>query len=179
MFSKRFVAASAVALISLASFAGEPPASLKVADPASQVASTTYTSVLSTYKPAADPDVAPDKAWREANATVAGESMQGGAHAGHAPAVQDAGAHAGHTMPTPGANPDAHGNHGAPAKQTGQVPHEGHQMPAKAAAKSDPHAGHQMPQKPPATKVARPVPASGAKNESQHGQQHQEKEAKK
>lgn len=150
MFSKRFVAASAVALTSLASFAGEPPASLKVADPAAQVALTTYTSVLSTYKPAADADVSPDKVWREANATVAGESMQGGAHAGHAPAAQDAGAHAGHMMPAPDT-------------------HAGHQM--TPAAKSDPHAGHKMPQKQPATKVARP-------DKSQHGHQHQEKEAK-
>jgi hypothetical protein len=177
MFSKRVVAASAVVLTSLASVAGEPPASLKVADPAAQVTQTTYTSVFSTYKPAAETNVSPDKVWREANARVASEGMHGGADGGHAPVAQEAGAHAGHMMPTPGANPDPRGNQGATAKRAGQVSHEGHQMPAKAAAptapkvqpspsghtghqmtpaaKSDPHAGHQM------TPAAKPDPHAG------------------
>jgi hypothetical protein len=177
MFSKRFVAASAVAVTSFAAIAGEPPASLKAADPAAQVSQTTYTSVLSTYRPAQDPAVSPDKVWRDANATVAGEGMHGEAHGGQAPVAQDASGHAGHAMLTQGANPGAHSDHGTPAGSAGQRPHAGHQMPAKAAAsavptgqpspaahtghqmapapKSDPHAGHQM------APVSNPAPHAG------------------
>ena len=166
MFSKRFVAASAVAVTSFVAIAGEPPASLKAADSAAQVSPTTYTSVLSTYRPAQDTAVSPDKVWRDANATVAGEGMHGEAHGGQAPAAQDTGGHAGHAMPTQGANPGAHSGHGTPAEPPGQASHAGHQMPAQAVApaartgqpspaahaghqmapapKSDPHAGHQM-----------------------------------
>ena len=166
MFSKRFVAATAVAVTSFASIAGEPPASLKVADPAAQVSQTTYTSVLSTYRPAQDANVSPDKVWRDANATVAGEGMHGEAHGGQVPAAQDADGHAGHAMPAQGETSGAHSGHGTPAGSAGQASHAGHQMPAQAVApaaptgqpspaahaghqmapapKSDPHAGHQM-----------------------------------
>ena len=112
MFSKRFVAASAVAVTSFAAIAGEPPASLKAADPAAQVSQTTYTSAFSTYIPAATDNVSPDKVWKEANATVASEGMHGGAHAGHAPTAQGAGSHSGHTMTTQGATSGAHAGHG-------------------------------------------------------------------
>lgn len=166
MFSKSFAAASAVALTSFASIAGESPASLKAADPAAHVPQTTYTSVFSTYRVAQDTTVSPDKVWKEANATVANEGMHGGAHAGHTPAAQDASGHAGHAMPTQGANPGTPSGHGTPAEPAGQASHAGHQMPAQAVAraartgqpsptahtghqmapapKSDPHAGHQM-----------------------------------
>lgn len=177
MFSKRFVAASAVAVTSFASIAGEPPASLKAADPAAQVSQTTYTSVLSTYRPAQDTNVSPDKVWKEANATVANEGMHGGTHSGHAPAAQDASGHAGHAMPAQRANPGARSSHGTPAEPAGQASHAGHQMPARAVApaaptgqpspaahtghqmapapKSDPHAGHQM------APVSKPDPHAG------------------
>lgn len=165
MFSKRFVAASAVAVTSFATIAGEPPASLKVADPAAQVSPTTYTSVLSTYRRADDTSVSPDKVWKEANATVANEDMPGDAHGGQAPTAQDASGHAGHAMSAQSANSDAHVGHGAPIKQASQGGHAGHQMPTQAVTpaaptgqhspalhaghemappKSDPHAGHQM-----------------------------------
>lgn len=152
MFSKRFVAASAVAVTSFASVAGEPPASLKAADPAAQVSQTTYTSAFSTYIPAATDNVSPDKVWKEANATVASEGMHGGAHAGHVPAAQGAGSHSGHTMPTQGATSSAHAGQGTPAEPAGQTPHAGHQMPAQAIAPAAPtgqrspaaHTGHQM-----------------------------------
>lgn len=162
MFSKRFVAASAVAVTSFASIAGEPPVSLKVTDPAAQVSQTTYTSVFSTYRPTQDTNVSPDKVWRDANAMVASEGMHGDAHGGQAPAAQDASSHAGHTMPAQGANP----GDGTAAKAAGHATHAGHQMPAQNAAAagrtgqplpaahtghqmsptptSDPHAGHQM-----------------------------------
>lgn len=190
MFSKRFVAASAVVLTSLASVAGEPPSSLKVADPAAQVSQTTYTSVFSTYRPAAETNVSPDKIWREANARVASEGMHGGAdagnttpsakpdqHAGHqmAPAAKPD-PHAGHQM-TPAAKPDPHvGNPMTPAAKPDPDPKTGHQI--TPAARLDPHAGHKMPATEKATNVARPVPS---KNESQPGQhqEHQEKEAEK
>jgi hypothetical protein len=166
MFSKRFVAASAVAVTSFAAIAGEPPASLKAADPAAQASQTTYTSVLSTYRPAEDTSVSPDKVWKEANATVANEGMHGDAQGDPAAEVQDASGHAGHKMPTQSANPDAHAGHRAPAEQASQGAHAGHQMPTQSVApaaptgqpspaahtghqmapapKSDPHAGHQM-----------------------------------
>jgi hypothetical protein len=166
MFSKRCIAASAVALTSLASFAAEPPTSLKVADPAAQVEQTTYTSVLSTYKPTADTAVSPDKLWRDANAAVASEGMQEGAHSGHTAAPQGAAGHAGHAMPAPVAKPDPHAGHASPGNPPGDVSHAGHKMPAKGAApragsghstatghagqqtvgaaKVDPHAAHQM-----------------------------------
>ena len=177
MFSKRFVAASAVAVTSFASIAGEPSASLKAADPAAQVSQTTYTSVLSTYRPAQDTNDSPDKVWRDANATVASEGMHGEAHGGQAPMAQDASGHAGHTMPTQSENPGTHSGHGTPTGVAGQASHAGHQMPAKAAApaaptgqpspaahighqmapppKSDPHAGHQM------APVSKPGPHAG------------------
>ena len=177
MFSKGFVAASAVAMTSFASIAGEPPASLKAADPAAQVSQTTYTSVLSKYRPAQDTSASPDKVWKEANATVANEGMHGGAHAGHTPAAQDDSGHVGHTMPTQGATSGVHAGHGTPAAADGQASHAGHQMPAQAvapagrtgqpspaahtghqmapASKSDPHAGHQM------APVSKPDPHAG------------------
>ena len=177
MFSKGFVAASAVAMTSFASIAGEPPASLKAADPAAQVSQTTYTSVLSKYRPAQDTSVSPDNVWKEANATVANEGMHGGAHAGHTPAAQDDSGHVGHTMPTQGATSGVHAGHGTPAAADGQASHAGHQMPAQAvapagrtgqpspaahtghqmapASKSDPHAGHQM------APVSKPDPHAG------------------
>lgn len=191
MFSKRFVAASAVAVTSFAAIAGEPPASLKAADPAAQVSQTTYTSVLSTYRPAQDTNVSPDKVWRDANATVAGEGMHGEAHGGQVPAAQDAGGHAGHAMPAQGATPGAHSGHGTPAGSAGQASHAGHQM--APAPKSDPHAGHQMaPVSTPdphaghqmgqemKAATTRPASAKGAANEASH-EQHQQhaKEAKK
>lgn len=152
MFSKRFVAASAVAVTSFASIAGEPSASLKAADPAAQVSQTTYTSVLSTYRPAQDTNDSPDKVWRDANATVASEGMHGEAHGGQAPMAQDASGHAGHTMPTQSENPGTHSGHGTPAEPAGQTPHAGHQMPAQAIAPAAPtgqrspaaHTGHQI-----------------------------------
>lgn len=177
MFSKAFVAASTVAMTSFASIAGEPPASLKAADPAAQVSQTTYTSVLSTYRPVQDTNASPDKVWRDANATVASEGMHGEAHGGQAPATQDASGHAGHTMPTQGATSGGHAGHGTPAAAGGQASHAGHQMPAQAvapagrtgqpspaahtghqmapASKSDPHAGHQM------APVSKPDPHAG------------------
>ena len=192
MFSKRFVAASAVAVTSFAAIAGEPPSSLKAADPAAQVSQTTYTSVLSTYRPAQDTNVSPDKVWRDANATVAGEGMHGEAHGGQVPAAQYAGGHAGHAMPAQGATPGAHSGHGTPAGSAGQASHAGHQM--APAPKSDPHAGHQMaPVSTPdphaghqmgkemkAATTTRPAPAKGAANEASHEQhQQQGKETKK
>jgi hypothetical protein len=141
MFSKRFVAASAVAVTSFATIAGEPPASLKAADPAAQVSQTTYTSVLSTYRPAEDTSVSPDKVWKEANATVANEGMHGDAHGDRAAEVQDASGHAGHTMPTQSANPDAHAGHGAPAARPapasdpGNRPHGPHRQHQEGGTK--------------------------------------------
>lgn len=152
MFSKRCIAASAVALTSLASFAAESPTSLKVADPAAQVAQTTYTSVLSTYKPAADTATSPDKLWREANAAVASEGMQDGSHSGHTVAPQAESAHAGHAMPTSIAKPDPHAGHASPENPPGEISHARHQMPATGTASkagngkvtAAGHAGHQM-----------------------------------
>jgi hypothetical protein len=158
MFSKRCIAASAVALTSLASFAAEQPTSLKVADPAAQVEQTTYTSVLSTYKPAADTAVSPDKLWREANAAVASEGMQAGTHSGHTAAPQGAAGHADHAMPAAVAKPDPHAGHASPGNQQGEVSHAGHQMPAKrpaprAASGHSTAAGHAGHQVTPATRV--------------------------
>lgn len=201
MFSKRFVAASAVAVTSFASIAGESAASLKAADPAAQVSQTTYTSVFSTYRPAEDAGVSPDKVWREANATVANEGMHG-AHGGQAPTAQDTSGHAGHTIPTHAANLRAHAGHGTPTEPAGRASHKDHQMPAQAIApaastgqrspaahtghqmapapKLDPHAGHQMGQENKPANAARPLPARDAANKASHEQhQQQAKEAKK
>ncbi|UVW27449.1 hypothetical protein [Massilia sp. H6] len=104
MFSKRFMAASAVAITSFASSAGEPPAALAAADPAARVSPTRYTSALSSYMPHKAPAVSPDKVWREANARVAGEGMHGHAHGGHGAPAEPA-------EPARLANPDPHAGH--------------------------------------------------------------------
>lgn len=202
MFSKRFVAATAVAVTSFASIAGEAPASLKAADPSARVLQTSYVSVLSKYRPAQDASAPPDKVWKDANATVANEGRHGGAHAEHAPAAQDASGHAGHAMPAQGGHRGAHSGHGTPAKGAVHASHAGHEMPAQTvapaamtgptsppahtdhhmapASKPDPHAGHRMGMREKAATAARPTPAKGATDEASHEEhQQQANEAKK
>lgn len=160
MFSKKLVAASAVAVTTFASAAGAQSSSQKSVDASVSVPQMTYESAFANYRRAVETTVSPDKLWREANAAVASEGMHGGSHAGHGSPPTSGSAQ--QSMPVP-AGPNPHVGHGAPAKQPGQEAHEGHDMPAKAATpsahaghgeskgsnamsapKADPHAGHDM-----------------------------------
>lgn len=160
MFSKKLVAASAIALTTFASAAGAQSSAQKSVDASVSVPQMTYESAFANYRRAVETTVSPDKLWREANAAVASEGMHGGSHAGHGAPTTSGSAQRSMPMPA-GQNP--HAGHGAAAKQPGQGAHEGHDNPAKAAtpsahadhgehkganaksaSKADPHAGHDM-----------------------------------
>lgn len=81
------VAFGALLSTALCAHAGQPSRTTDPADPAATVPAIDYQSALAGYTPAPKDAPAPDKAWRAANATVAGQPGHAGHHA-PAPAAE-------------------------------------------------------------------------------------------
>lgn len=106
MHLPRWVAFGTLLCTALCAHAEQPSRASDPADPAAAVPAITYQSALAGYTPAPKDAPAPDKAWRAANATVAGQP----GHAGHhAPAADQAAAPA-KTPPASPATPPARGH---------------------------------------------------------------------
>ena len=86
MHLQRWVAFGTLLAAALHAHAAQPSRASDPADPAALVPAITYQSALAGYTPAAKEAPAPDKAWRAANATVAGQP----GHAGHHTPAADA-----------------------------------------------------------------------------------------
>lgn len=81
MHLHRWVAFGTLLAAALHAHAGQPSRAPDPADPAATVPAITYQSALAGYAPAPKDTPAPDKAWRAANATVAGQPGHAGHHA--------------------------------------------------------------------------------------------------
>jgi hypothetical protein len=102
MHLQRWLAFGTLLAAALHAHAGQPTRAPDPADPAAAVPPTVYQSAMTGYTPAPKDVPAPDKAWRAANATVAGQPGHAGHHGpapeGHkdAPPAKPAPAHAPH-----------------------------------------------------------------------------------
>lgn len=77
MLLSRLFAAVAAGAMSLAATAAEPSLKAQPSDPAAATAPLVYTSAFADAPHAAEPQVSPDKFWRQANANVAAAAMDG------------------------------------------------------------------------------------------------------
>lgn len=85
MHLQRWVALGTLLAAALHAHAGQPSRTPDPADPAAAVPAITYQSALAGYTSTDKQAPTPDKSWRAANATVAGQP----GHAGHhAPAAE-------------------------------------------------------------------------------------------
>lgn len=108
MHLQRWVAFGTLLAAAVHAHAGQPSPAPDPADPAAAVPATVYQSALAGYTPAPKDAPTPDKAWRGANATVAGQP-----------------GHAGHHAPSPEVPKEAQPAKPAPAKPA--PAHEHHQ----------------------------------------------------
>lgn len=83
------------------------------ADPSAAVPATVYQSALAGYTPAPKDAPSPDKAWRAANDTVAGQPGHGahGAHGAHSAPAPEPRTDEAPRQATPAAAPHAHRKH--------------------------------------------------------------------
>ena len=114
----RIATAIAVGAVSFAVTAAEPPLRALPSDPTAEVRPLTYASVFATYSRLAVSEVSPAKLWREANASVASEGMEGSI---------DMSAPVGSSTSTLGAGTPV--DNGKPDAQGTMRTHVGHQMP--------------------------------------------------
>jgi len=107
MHLQRWVAFGTLLAAAFHAHAGQPSRTPDPADPAAAVPAITYQSALAGYTPAAQDAPAPDKAWRAANATVAGQPGHAGHHAPPPPPHRDPAP----AKPTPASTAPAHERH--------------------------------------------------------------------
>jgi hypothetical protein len=81
MHLQRWVAFGTLLAAAFHAHAGQPSRAPDPADPSAAVPAITYRSALAGYTPAAKEAPAPAKAWRAANASVAGQPGQAEHHA--------------------------------------------------------------------------------------------------
>lgn len=111
MYLPRWVAFGTLLAATLCAHAAQPSRAPDPADPAVAVPAIVYQSALAGYTPAAKDAPTPDKAWRAANATVAG---QPGHDMHHAPASEqrkEAAPPKAAPAPTPGKQNRHHEHH--------------------------------------------------------------------
>jgi hypothetical protein len=123
----RIVTAIAVGAVSFAATAAEPPVRALPSDPTAEVRPLTYASAFATYSRLAESEVSPAKLWREANASVASEGMEGS---------MDMSTPVGSSISTPSAGVPI--NNGKQDAQGTMPIHMGHQMPVQVTKRAAP-----------------------------------------